>query len=83
MMNKGHLASRSSQPNGGANPSGDKCDTIAVITQTKFCGTIEKNYSCSPWGAGGPRGATPLSRSGGAAMRRYPSSKVRETQVRW
>ena len=42
MMNKGHLASRSSQPNGGANPSGDKCDTIAVITQTKFCGTIEK-----------------------------------------
>ena len=26
---------------------------------------------------GGPRGATPRSRSGGAAVRRYPSSKVR------
>ena len=32
-------------------------------------------------GAGG-RGATPRSRSGGAAVRRHPSSKVRETQVR-
>ena len=30
-------------------------------------------------GAGGPRGATPHSRSGGAAMRRYPSSKVRSS----
>ena len=27
--------------------------------------------------------ATPPSRSGGAAMRKYPSSKVWETQVRW
>ena len=34
-------------------------------------------------GTGGLRGATPCSRSGGAAVRRYPSSKVRETQVRW
>ena len=30
-------------------------------------------------GAGGPRGATPRSRSGGAAVRRYPSSKVRSS----
>ena len=30
-------------------------------------------------GAGGPRGATPSSRSGGAAVRRYPSSKVRSS----
>ena len=30
-------------------------------------------------GAGGPRGATPHSRSGGAAVRRYPSSKVRSS----
>ena len=30
-------------------------------------------------GAGGLRGATPRSRSGGAAMRRYPSSKVRSS----
>ena len=30
-------------------------------------------------GAGGPRGATPCSRSGGVAMRRYPSSKVRNS----
>ena len=28
-------------------------------------------------GAGGPRGATPPSRSAGATLRRYPSSKVR------
>ena len=28
---------------------------------------------------GGPRGATPCSRSGGVAMRRYPSSKVRSS----
>ena len=33
--------------------------------------------SCS--GAGGSRGATPRSRSGGVAMRRYPSSKVRSS----
>ena len=30
-------------------------------------------------GAGGPRGAIPRSRSGGAAVRRYPSSKVRSS----
>ena len=33
--------------------------------------------------AGGPRGDTSRSRSGGAVVRRYPTSKVRETQVRW
>ena len=30
-------------------------------------------------GAGGPRGAIPRSRSGGAAVRRYLSSKVRKS----
>ena len=30
-------------------------------------------------GAGGPRGAIPRSMSGGAAVRRYPSSKVRSS----
>ena len=35
--------------------------------------------SCGCTGAGGPRGATPHSRSGGAAVRRYPSSKVRRS----
>ena len=30
-------------------------------------------------GAGGPRGAIPHSRSGGAVVRRYPSSKVRSS----
>ena len=30
-------------------------------------------------GAGGPRGAPPRSRSGGVAMKRYPSSKVRSS----
>jgi len=39
-----------------------------------------KSGSCT--GPGGPRGATPHSRSWGAAVRRYPSSKVRETQIR-
>ena len=33
-------------------------------------------------GAGGPRGSIPRSRSEGAAMRRYPLSKVKETQGR-
>ena len=33
-------------------------------------------------GAGALRGATPCSRSGGAAVNRYPTSKVREAQVR-
>ena len=33
-------------------------------------------------GTGRPRGAIPRSRSEGAVVRRYPSSKVRETQVR-
>ena len=31
------------------------------------------------WVQGGPRGATPRSRSGGVAVRRYPSSKVRRS----
>ena len=30
-------------------------------------------------GAGGPRGTTPHSRSGGVAVRRYPLSKVRSS----
>ena len=32
-----------------------------------------------PSGAGGPGGATPRSRSEGAAVRRYPLSKVRNS----
>ena len=35
--------------------------------------------SSSCMGAGGPRGPTPRSRSGGATVRRYPSSKVRSS----
>ena len=31
------------------------------------------------WGVGGPNGAIPCSRLGGAAVRRYPSSKVRSS----
>ena len=38
-----------------------------------------RNSGCA--GAGGPRGAIPRSRSGGAAVRRYPSSKVGATAV--
>ena len=34
---------------------------------------------CSWAGAEGPRGVIPCSRSGGAALRRYPSSKVRSS----
>ena len=37
--------------------------------------TCSRSGSCR--GAGGPRGAIPRSRSGGVAVRRYPSSKVR------
>ena len=42
---------------------------------------LSRSGGCT--GAGGPRGAIPRWRSGRAAVRRYPSSKVRETQVRW
>ena len=40
-------------------------------------GAIPCPGSSSYAGAGGPRGATPRSRSGGVPVRRYPSSKVR------
>ena len=67
-------------------------------------GATPRPRSCGFAGTGGPRGAIPRSRSGGAAvrryrylvqgkeqrlhfagvaMKRYPTSKVRETQVRW
>ena len=36
-----------------------------------------RNSGCL--GAGGPRGAIPCSRSGGAVVRRFPSSKVRSS----
>ena len=43
--------------------------------------------SCGCGGAGGPRGAIHVEgqegRFAGAAVKRYPTSKVRETQVRW
>ena len=45
-------------------------------------GAIPHPSSGSCTSKGGQRGATPRSRSGGAAVRRYPSSKVRENQVR-
>ena len=40
-----------------------------------FCFSSLHSYLCT----GGLRGATPHSRSGGAAVRRYPSSKVRSS----
>ena len=40
-------------------------------------GTTPRQKSSGYADAGGPRGATPHSRSGGAAVRRYPSSKVK------
>ena len=46
-------------------------------------GATPRPRSSGCMGAGMPRGATPRSMSRGAAVRRYPSSKVRETQVRW
>ena len=61
--------------------------------QLHFAGTAKKSYLTSEARGGGreeqahvqgvvvARG--PSSRSGGAAVRRYPSSKVRERQVRW
>ena len=43
-------------------------------------GAAPRPRSGSCEGAGGPRGAIPCSRSGGAAVRRYPSSKVRSSR---
>ena len=47
-------------------------------------GREEQPTSKEQWlhGRRGPRGATPCSRSGETAVRSFPSSKVRETQVR-
>ena len=42
------------------------------------CICVGKRMYCM-CGSGGLRGATPLSRSAGAAVRRYPSSKVRSS----
>ena len=42
-------------------------------------GAIQLRRSGGCEGAGGPRGAIPHSRSGGAVVRRYPSSKVRSS----
>ena len=57
----------------------DNMELCVADTITKGAYMIILNYTflggCV--GAGGPRGATPCSRSGGATVRRYPSSKVR------
>ena len=55
--------------------------------QVRGGGGEELHHTSHPRSSGcvgtrGPRRATPRSRSGGAAGRRYPSSKVRGTQVR-
>ena len=42
-------------------------------------GATPRPRSSGCTGTGGPRGAIPHSRSGGAAVRRYPSSKVRSS----
>ena len=63
------------------------CDTsvwnyLSYLSVIYFCSPLsrkqrQRSGSCA--GAGGPRGASPRSRSGGADVRRYPSSKVRSS----
>ena len=45
----------------------------------KASGNVINQLFGQTMGAGGPRGATPCSRSGGGVVRRYPSSKVRNS----
>ena len=51
--------------------------TDFVFLGSKLTAPCPRRGGCA--GAGGPRGATPCSRSGGAIVRRYPSSKVRSS----
>ena len=53
------------------------CDPIDGSPSKDINCTLSRPKSGGCAGTGGPRGATPRSRSGGAAVRRYPSSKVR------
>ena len=85
---------------------GNETERDIVLALEKYQVLIGEMYTCPRSGGcvgtGGPRGATPRSRSGGAAVRRYllvqgkkqqlcfagaavkryPMSKVKETQVR-
>ena len=62
---------------------GRECQAATAQEQGRRLGeTTPHPRSGGCVGAGGPRGPIPHSRSGGVAVRRYPSSKVRETQVR-
>ena len=68
-----------SQVRGGGWPGGA---TPCPMSGQQPRGAAPRPRSSGYTGAGGPRGATPRSRSGGAAVRRSPLSKVRETQAR-
>ena len=65
------------------------CLFVLSLAAARRTSAAERSYpkskirSSACTGGGGLRGATPRSRSGGAAVRRYPSFKVRETEVRW
>ena len=60
-------------------------ETMKTMTDFIFLGSKSLPRGATPdprngcTGPGGPRGAIPLSRSGGAAMRRHPLSKVRSS----
>ena len=79
---------------------GNETERDIVLALEKYQVLIGEMYTCPRSGGcvgtGGPRGATPCSRSGGvtspskkqqpqfdgAAVKRYPTYKVRETHVR-
>ena len=50
---------------------------LRVTAQGRGATLLPRSHGCA--GVGGPRGATPCSRSGGVVVRRYPSSKVRSS----
>ena len=59
--------------------SGSSAFSKTSLNIWKLRGAIPRPRTGGYVGTGGLRGATPHSRSGGAAMRKYPSSKVRSS----
>ena len=60
-----------------SNPKERQCQRMLKLLHN--CTQTPRLRSGGCAGTGGPRGATPRSRSGGAVVRRYPLSKVRSS----
>ena len=71
------VAAKRSYPTSKVRGGGQECQ--AATTQEQPRGPTPCPRSCGCTGAGGPRGATSRSRSGGAGVRRYCLSKVRSS----